>query len=569
MGKKVNLSEQNMTNLVTDYVDNRMGIAETAAKYKIGKLRLKALLAERGIHIRSGSEQNTEPRTIVVADAKTKKYLPTDKGHYVAVSKKDGTVFDDIENRGGFLTSYIRKELGIDVPPLFARNKYYQETGNYWWEQFFDAKFVEEKPVKKCPYCDWTTEDVDNRSGAFEKHLRERHGLSIEEHIKAVPADIDYFSKFKAKQNREELLTDDKNYVICPICGRKMEKITLTHIKNAHNVDYSEFRRLYPEVKVISDSGKEQLLGVNYLSNIVTPKSRFVSKQEKEIQSLLEQNNIPFECNRQLLIGKEIDILIPDKKLGIEIDGLKWHTEWFGQKAPYYHLEKTRRCNEKGYGLLHIFEDEIEIKRDIVYAKVLHLLNRSCGIKISGRKCNVKEISNHEAKEFLDKYHLLGFAPSSVYLGAFYNEALVAVMSFKNGGVNVTGWELNRFGSDYHYICQGIGGKLFAFFVKNYCPDKVTSFADRRWTPHSNDSFYTKIGFKLDKIGKPDFYYYNECVDKYKRFSRISMTADKIREKHPEFSDAMTETEIARALGYDRIWNCGLFRYVWTKEEKR
>ena len=28
----------------------------------------------------------------------------------------------------------------------------------------------------------------------------------------------------------------------------------------------------------------------------------------------------------------------------------------------------------------------------------------------------------------------------------------------------------------------------------------------------------------------------------------------------------MTELEMARALGYDRIWDCGLFKYVWEKK---
>ena len=29
----------------------------------------------------------------------------------------------------------------------------------------------------------------------------------------------------------------------------------------------------------------------------------------------------------------------------------------------------------------------------------------------------------------------------------------------------------------------------------------------------------------------------------------------------------MTEWEMARELGYDRIWDCGLFRYVWKNNK--
>ena len=30
-------------------------------------------------------------------------------------------------------------------------------------------------------------------------------------------------------------------------------------------------------------------------------------------------------------------------------------------------------------------------------------------------------------------------------------------------------------------------------------------------------------------------------------------------------TENMTETEMAKELGYDRIWDCGLIKYVWTK----
>ena len=31
---------------------------------------------------------------------------------------------------------------------------------------------------------------------------------------------------------------------------------------------------------------------------------------------------------------------------------------------------------------------------------------------------------------------------------------------------------------------------------------------------------------------------------------------------------SMTELEMAKQLGYDRIWDCGLFKYVWKKREE-
>lgn len=79
--------------------------------------------------------------------------------------------------------------------------------------------------------------------------------------------------------------------------------------------------------------------------------------------------------NRTILDGKEIDIYFPQKKIGIEFNGLRWHTEWFGKREPDYHLKKTEECNRKGIGLIQIFEDEYVNKKQLVLNKIKHILN--------------------------------------------------------------------------------------------------------------------------------------------------------------------------------------------------
>jgi hypothetical protein len=138
-------------------------------------------------------------------------------------------------------------------------------------------------------------------------------------------------------------------------------------------------------------------------------------------------------------------------------------------------------------------------------------------------------------------------------------------MSFKNGNVKSKDWELTRFASDYHYVCRGVGGKLFKRFIKDINPERVISFADRRWTVDMHANLYTKLDFIIDKIGRPDYRYYNERVDRYKRVHKMSFVKDKLIKKYG-FPKEMTEWEMARELGYDRIWDCGLIKYVWKCE---
>ena len=301
-------------------------------------------------------------------------------------------------------------------------------------------------------------------------------------------------------------------------------------------------------------------------ANLHVSKNKFISKYEKEICNILDESNVIYESSRQLLIGKEIDILVNDRKIGIEFNGLKWHTEWFGKKNHHYHLDKTKLCNEKGYGLIHIFEDEFVNKKEIVISKIKQILKiNNASKKIPARKCLIKEIYKHEAKDFLDKYHIQGYSSATVYIGAFYENELIAVMTFKNGNLKNKCWDLTRFASNINFVCQGIGGKLFNYFIKKYNPTYVISFADRRWTINPYDNLYTKLGFTLNKFTQPDYRYYNEKNDRFKRIHKMNFNKKTLSKKYG-FPIEMTETEMAKELGYDRIWDCGLIKYVWTNE---
>ena len=558
----------NIEELISDYKSG-MGIYDVCEKYHMGKLKVKKILSDNGVELRKKGKQPMDKSSFAVADYRIEKYKEHEGYHYVAVDKNDSTRYNDHMNNAGLLTTHIKNVYGVEIPTLYDRRKYYMETGNYWWEQWFDI--VEEKDIEysiKCPYCDWGTNDKDNKSGAFTHHLTSAHHMTIKEHLEKHPEDYNYFKKQAKTIEKEKHLEDPNNYVVCPICGKKMPKITYSHLRNSHGMGMMEFKKQYPDTRIMSNDMIEQILKEQKESNLHISKNRFISSYEREIGDFITSLGIGYDANRQILIGKEIDILISDIKIGIEFDGLKWHTEGFGKKNRNYHLSKTTLCNEKGYGLIHIFEDEYVNKKDIVLSKIKHITGKDNKLqKIPGRKLGVKEILSNDAKEFLEKYHIQGFFRSSVYIGGFYEGKLVAVMSFKNGNVTNENWELTRFATDFHYIYQGVGGKLFSYFIKNYNPNVVISFADRRWTIWPSNNLYTKLGFKLESITKPDYKYYNPNVDRYRRFHKMSMSKSVLHKKYG-FPMTMTELEMTRELGYDRIWDCGLFKYVWRREEQ-
>lgn len=546
-----------------EYVSTNIGTEALALKYHIGKKRVKDILRSNGIETKKKGKQPL--KDTFVTDWRVMKYVNPINKHYVAYDDKSAFESDDIENKSGILTTYIEKTYGVETPTLYDRRKYYMKTGNYWWEQWLKVRLEENAPTKKCPYCDWETNDIDNLSGMFGVHLSKAHGLTIEEHLKKHPEDGSYFSKQLKAIIRKEHLKKDGCSVTCPLCGKRFNKLTAGHIKSAHNMEWMMFKELYPDIKLVSDEAYAQAIKAQAKTNLVVSKKRFISSYEREIHKMLDCYGVSYDTNRQILIGKEIDILVPSSKIGIEFDGLKFHTEFFGRKPQRYHLDKTLRCNEKGYGLIHIFEDEYVNHKEIVDSKIKHALGLNKGLpSIGARKCTIRHIYKHQAKTFLDKNHIQGYAPSSVYLGAFYGDLLVAVMSFKNGTIKNRGWELTRFATDINYRCPGIASKLFSVFLREYEPFEVFSFADRRWTVDMNNNVYTKMGFIINKVSNPDYRYYNERIDRYKRVHKMTMNKKAMSKKYG-FDLAMTELEMARELGYDRIWDCGLIKYVYKK----
>ena len=437
----------------------------------------------------------------------------------------------------------------------------------------WNGHIKKEKPIKVkkektnkekliCPICGWKTYDINGKAHSFQKHLCFSHGYdenSIDSYIENYPEHEIFVKDLK---NRQKMIK-------CKECGKWLSIIDDRHLKK-HNMTKVDYIMKYDDGEVISHSCKEKLRE-NLKKMIDNPNwKRFTSSYETEISDFLSSNGIKHELhNRSVLNGKEIDILCGN--IGIEFDGCLQHTEWFGGKTRLYHLSKTEKAKENGVGLIHIFEDEFVYKKEIVFSKLKHLFNiNDKNKKIYARKCIIKEISGFEAETFLNKNHIQGYAKASVYLGAFYDDSIIGVMTFKRLKKDSSEWDLNRFATDIRYKCCGVGGKLFSYFIKAYSPSYVKSFADRRWTINYENNVYTKIGFKFDGFVEPTYWYYSKNDNKPQRFHKFGFRKNTLLSKYKEsecINEYMSETEMAKALGYDRIWDCGLIKYVWKNDK--
>lgn len=365
----------------------------------------------------------------------------------------------------------------------------------------------------------------------------------------------------------------------CPICGRekcaKSREMSFEKYVELANIIHNNYYRYLPEGytnsngeityicpkhgKITQDASNHLHLGHN--CPFCNPTH---STPEKELYDFLCDNvgkeNI-IQRDRTILPKRnELDMYFPTSGIAIEFDGIYWHNEL--NKPRKYHLNKTIECEKKGIHLIHIFEDEWLDKEEIVKSLLLNQFGLTKN-KIYARNCTIKEVKPDAAKKFLDNNHLQGNCYSKIKLGLYHNNELVSLMTFGKSrhfiGNGEEKWELQRFCNKLNTSVVGGASKLFKYFIEQYSPEEIVSYADRRW---SNGKIYDTLGFTKYAESKPNYYY----VVGRKRVYRFNLRKQVLVEKYGCPKD-MTEKEFCLRQKWYRIYDCGCLCYEWKNNK--
>ena len=345
------------------------------------------------------------------------------------------------------------------------------------------------------------------------------------------------------------------------------ESHTQTHFKNYENLNENFVKYVFTDDKYFYLKkfccyfNVKFNTAIKYKETFGIEKPNYFSKcwTQRQIFEKIKTNNKMLN-NRKIIYPLELDIVLPDIKLGIEYNGLMYHSEGFDKYSKFrnkdknYHLDKLELCNLKGYDLFHIFEsDNIDIW--------LSMINNRLGFneRIYARKCIIKELKSSEIKDFLNNNHLQGFINSSVNLGLYYNEELVSVMTFSKPRFNKNyDYELIRFCNKLNTSVIGSASKLFNYFIKNYNPKSIISYANRRF---SNGNIYEKLGFKFLRKTEPNYFYFKRNVGIL--MSRNQFQKHKLANLLDNYNPELSESENMFNNDYRRIYDCGNLVYEY------
>jgi very-short-patch-repair endonuclease len=260
----------------------------------------------------------------------------------------------------------------------------------------------------------------------------------------------------------------------------------------------------------------------------------------------------PIVNDRTLIKPRGLDILFPNQRVAIEVDGVFYHDETSVGKS--YHAEKTQTCAGKGVRLFHFWDYEILKNLNLVVFMVETALGKRR--VVMARRCVVRSIPLEVARGFCEANHLSGYASSSTALGLFEGDELLSVLALgrQRFGVIRKALEIVRF-------CTKQGVQVTGGFTKllsrvEWTGD-IISYQDGRL---GFGSMYSAAGFELVRKLGPNYHYVKGTA----RLSRQQA----MKHRQPKllgasFDPSLTEKENMRNAGWLIVYDAG--HLLWKK----
>lgn len=303
---------------------------------------------------------------------------------------------------------------------------------------------------------------------------------------------------------------------------------------------------------ICPDCGEYQELDYHFISNRVKHNHIICSKCNPPYSSMSENeintfvNELGFECykNRKGW-NYELDVYIPELSIGIEYNGLYWHSEDYKERT--YHLDKKKYFEELSIDLIQIWEDDWQNKKDIVKSLIKTKIKKS-DLIIESTECEIFILDQNNSKIFFNENHISGYLGGELNIGLLYNNDVISMMLFKKGDND--NYELVQFGTLNNTFVIGGYEKIFNYFKSNYKSNLITTYSDN---VISNEKIYTKLGFETDNNVIMDYYWFKGNTKYVKNYFNNTIS----------LMNEQTIDDILYERGYVKIYTAGLKKWTY------
>lgn len=257
----------------------------------------------------------------------------------------------------------------------------------------------------------------------------------------------------------------------------------------------------------------------------------------------LDELDVPYQPDAEN-IDSIVSLTFPDLML-------KFQLHFIGGKK----IDDEASKNER---VIHLWEDQWMYHQEKIKSKIQSLLGLTT--KIHGRQTRIVKLNNDQLIEFLHKHHLNVPIKAKYKYGLYYNNELVAVMSFSKGrpinrhGRTYNSFELLRYCNKLHMTVVGGVGKLLNHFIREQSPDDIMTYVDADW---SDGRSLVPLGFKQIAFKNPMNFYLNVKTGEreYEEMLLLKLGLSietPLKERH----------EVLLNEGYICVYNSGSYKYI-------
>lgn len=321
---------------------------------------------------------------------------------------------------------------------------------------------------------------------------------------------------------------------------------------------------------VCADASNLQMIGWrenvgsrNHIKGTISPVFfQYISTNSK-LEQYANQLHRIFPAGEKFVNIADIIVTLYDETSNRAIIVLPIDQSYANMKAG---LAAYKALSNANIPFIILFEDEMA-DDNLLRAKLNHYTKNNTVERIHARDCTIRECTKDQKRDLLNTNHVQGNDNAPLSYGAYYNDALVAVMTFspprvalgqKDKTKDKTGvWELSRFCTDVNYRIPGIASKLLTHFKRNHQWKEIYSYADKRW---SVGNMYHQLGFELAADNPPDYFYVIDGIRKH----RWNYRKDILKNTLPNYDASLTEYQNMVNHGFWRVWDCGTLKFTMT-----
>ena len=408
--------------------------------------------------------------------------------------------------------------------------------------------------------------------------VAEYHSKQIEA-VRGVFADED--RKLNVTEKRKETILERYGYEHALQVPEIYDKV---HDTIEERFGYRFHSQIPGVAKDVYERVKAENGGVHPRNSVFHKRSKAEFELEEALSLRFPELNV-INSIRTLMppTEMELDLYLPEFKLGIEHDGTYYHSTEF--KDDNYHLLKYLMCRDNGVTMLSVWDFEWEHRKSQIINNIGSQIGS--GVSIQFEDCEVCTISREDALSFLETHSISYSTEFKIAVGLKYRQELISVVTV-DVGIIIRDISIDsRFNSSPHM------NQILGFIVDKTSSSKMSYTSDNRYistewckglgfVPESTDNkellcTYTEDWKSYGKGNGYSIFSSSDSVhidlDGSKIMSAIYLPDGFVKPSHFYYHkntgqmtgpDAMSD-DVAFDSGYVKTMDAGKIRWIWNK----